>query len=303
MSTRRFLPKVPVKKEKVEDEPVEEVAPIAPARTKHDRRGDSRTNNGGERKRYVAPSGDTFFTGNSTGLDKVKSSKSGPPQSSSSSSSGGGGGGGGGKDGKSTNNNSSSSSNNNNRGNNSNSASNNLTTSTQSSVPMEIDSTRSRNSLHESKEKFIDRHYDENYESSDIDDEYEGGRDSNAQVEQQSNIDNHETWPPVCYDTAAPVSLPLGPRSITKREADLLAPIVPSKDEEKLFLVQLPTDIAIRKTSKPKSDGAGSSDKSEAPETPGLAGKLLVRKSGKVEFVDNHGRHFDVSNGMASCFL
>ena len=152
-----------------------------------------------------------------------------------------------------------------------------------------------------SSEKFIDRHYDENYESSDVDDDGEGCRD-NGELDQQSNVDNHETWPPESYDTSAPVSLPLGPRSITKREADLLAPIVPSKDEDKLFLVQLPTDITIRKTKKSSSDSKGN-DTTEVQEAPGHAGKLLVRKSGKVEFVDKYGRHFDVTNGMTPYFM
>jgi hypothetical protein len=150
--------------------------------------------------------------------------------------------------------------------------------------------------------------------------------DSDDDIEEKTDID--EIWPPQKYDMLEPLSLPLGPITVSKRdELERQAIIYHPDDAEALereksdlFLLQLPSDLCLKSNitndevnvdnkddeSKlldiPDDNNLKEAKKVEGKIGPSKLGKLQLTRSGKVFLVTENGKRFEVNNGITACF-
>lgn len=131
-----------------------------------------------------------------------------------------------------------------------------------------------------------------------------------------------EKWPPTRYDPYAPLSLPFGPRTAMTRkilasESILADPNDPEsllqEEQSSLFVMQMPSDLKFDKLLVDNSAASSSSSSANATveatsnksilDAQGKLGKIRLHRSGRVSLVTNDGNVYEIKAGLASSFL
>lgn len=135
-----------------------------------------------------------------------------------------------------------------------------------------------------------------------------------------------EDWPPANYSSAAPLSLPFGPKSLTVRERLANAPILADpndqealqrEEESTLILMQMPSSLRFPSFSSATGESssaaiplddvgaqraAAKALQNTATSKPGHVGKMQLLRSGKVRIITNDGKIYEVNSGIAVAF-